>query len=284
MWVGAKMPLSWQLFALIRVNISFMLLSREICFLLFFMPLFFLEMQAYAHSPYAIPEGIIETNHGKIQVERYFGDGIILAPDPVRGQLRDERGIVIAESPVNFNGVVFCPSLQHCWTFLFNPFATLPTAWKLAPEKIDWHASAPPSQDHHPEFFWDEAKAFEPDPRISLEILGTGLLIWEYRLFLAIFIGVRLLFIYAIPYSHFHYFRLNGEKFHYTWGKRIVAWLCEILYFFPVLSLLGLSFFSPLLSLASFAAASCVFLFLERFLPSSLHWMRRGQYMERRKH
>ena len=99
-----------------------------------------LSSGASAHQPYArpiaefwIPDG------GKLTVEKLYGDGVV-RPDPVRGQVKDDRGAVVALTLVGLDATSYCPELRRCWILIFDQRSVRPTIWRLQPNDINWTA------------------------------------------------------------------------------------------------------------------------------------------------
>jgi hypothetical protein len=100
----------------------------------------FLSMlPAQAHRPYAVKEYTIQgPNKQTMIVEKLFGDGIFYG-DPVRLQIRNQQGAVIAHSKTATHVGVFCPSIQFCWAFPYNDLLVEPLL--LDYEKLQYNAS-----------------------------------------------------------------------------------------------------------------------------------------------
>ncbi len=100
----------------------------------------FLSMlPAQAHRPYAVKEYTIQgPNKQNMIVEKLFGDGIF-SGDPVRLQIRNQQGAVIAHSQTATHVGVFCPSIQFCWAFPYDDLLVEPLL--LDYEKLQYNAS-----------------------------------------------------------------------------------------------------------------------------------------------
>jgi hypothetical protein len=95
---------------------------------------------ASAHSPYARPVASFVTADGRaLSIELYYGDGIFFA-DPVRGQVKDSRGAVVAYTPVGVNAAASCRSLDDCLIYLSNGIGVVESAWRLDIAQADWGA------------------------------------------------------------------------------------------------------------------------------------------------
>lgn len=104
----------------------------------------FMTKDAEAHRDYLIKEKIINTPEGKIIIEKHFGDGIILT-DPLRLQVRNTNGEVVAYTPVATHIGVFCPSLEFCVAVPHGTIGATSQPWKLSVENIYWDKTADPS-------------------------------------------------------------------------------------------------------------------------------------------
>lgn len=79
-----------------------------------------------AHRPYAIKVKTLEAPHGEsLILEKLYGDGIFVA-DPVRLQVRNKNGVVIAHSRTASHVSEFCPSVQFCWAFPYEELFVTP--------------------------------------------------------------------------------------------------------------------------------------------------------------
>jgi hypothetical protein len=102
-----------------------------------------LGQPALAHRPYTVEQKTLTFSDGRsATLELLFGDGIFFA-DPGRGQLKDEKGAVVAWTPAADGVISYCPSIDHCWVFLFS--SRTPVApWLLKPDAINWAAPVEP--------------------------------------------------------------------------------------------------------------------------------------------
>lgn len=88
-----------------------------------------------AHRPYAIKQGYIKSPSGEsVIVEKLYGDGIFYA-DPVKVQLRNRFGAVIASAKTG-SDYYFCPNIDYCWVFVYGQFLVEP--FKLDADSINW--------------------------------------------------------------------------------------------------------------------------------------------------
>lgn len=92
---------------------------------------------AEAHRDYLIKETTLQTEHGKVLVEKHFGDGIIVS-DPLSVQIRNAQGEVVAHTPISYSIAVLCPSLEFCLAIPHGSLTLWAQPWRLTPEKIDW--------------------------------------------------------------------------------------------------------------------------------------------------
>jgi hypothetical protein len=75
---------------------------------------------AEGHSPYIKKVLTVKSPAGDpLIIEKLYGDGIFFA-DPVRLQIRNKNGVVLAYSRTNTHGGVFCPSVRFCWAFPYD--------------------------------------------------------------------------------------------------------------------------------------------------------------------
>lgn len=98
---------------------------------------------AEAHRDYLIKETTLQTEHGKILVEKHFGDGIIVS-DPLSVQIRNAQGEVVAHTPISYSIAVLCPSLDFCLAIPHGALTVWSRPWKLVAEKIDWKKAPMP--------------------------------------------------------------------------------------------------------------------------------------------
>lgn len=86
---------------------------------------------ANAHRPYLVKQGVLETGDGqRVIKEEHYGDGIMVA-DPVVYQIRSPKGAVLARSPVSSHIASFCPIIEFCWVFPYDPILPLSRGWRL---------------------------------------------------------------------------------------------------------------------------------------------------------
>jgi|GEM_PF-3491539 len=98
---------------------------------------------AEAHSPYAIRQSIISgPNQNPLIVEKLFGDGVIVSSDPVRLQIRNKNGAVIAYTQTALHVSVFCPTIQFCWAFPYDNSAIV-EPMHLDDKTLDYAAQDP---------------------------------------------------------------------------------------------------------------------------------------------
>jgi hypothetical protein len=114
-----------------------------------FVAIFLLQASpAEAHRPYFIPySNWIKSGEQEYQLQRWYGDGIFAA-DPVSMALLHRNGGMSAWTTSGSHASGFCPSIDFCWGFTFDPFGLFPTIWRLNTQAV-----AQPT------------KAIEKDPR-----------------------------------------------------------------------------------------------------------------------
>jgi len=98
---------------------------------------------AYAHRFYIIEDSRIDAPDGSpLIVERLYGDGII-GMDPVSLQIRNLGGAVLAHSQTSTHVATFCPHINYCWAFPYNPILPLSMGLRLDTSNVDWNTPPP---------------------------------------------------------------------------------------------------------------------------------------------
>jgi hypothetical protein len=97
---------------------------------------------ASAHSSYAVKVKTLEDPNGSsLILEKLYGDGIFFA-DPVKVQIRNKNGVVIAQSKTATHIGIFCPYIQFCWAFPYETLFVNPIYLDF--QKLNYKASLKP--------------------------------------------------------------------------------------------------------------------------------------------
>ncbi|HWU00609.1 MAG TPA: hypothetical protein VN229_23425 [Terriglobales bacterium] len=234
---------------------------------------------AWAHSPYAIAEKDLALDNGSnVRLERFYGDGII-GYDPVRVQLRDPSGFILAYTPVGSSVATFCPQLERCWAFTFWPYSGLPQTWRLVPGAIDWQSRL--TTDLGPDFdIEDTALAFTPTNSLVLGLFGTCLRMLQAWPLLALLLTIWFALSYAMRWLNYRHYRRTGRRL------AVFSTLLGCLFLFVLMvSVLGFgALFQglPVLPIiAVLLSAGLMRRLLERFLPPDWHWLRGRRGLQR---
>lgn len=104
----------------------------------------FLSAAAFAHRPYVVKIGTLESPMGNpLILEKLFGDGIFSA-DPVSLQIRNMDGAVIAYAPTGNHVGVFCPSIKFCLAFPHSSLSPFSAPWQLDYKNLDYDKKLAP--------------------------------------------------------------------------------------------------------------------------------------------
>ena len=126
-----------------RLPILFMKQFSLLVFVLWFL----CAQPVEAHSPYVIKIKTLEVNRtNSLILERLFGDGVVVS-DPVRLQVRNNKGVVIAYSATASHVAEFCPLVQFCWAFPYED--SIVTPMYLDFKKLNYNETSesdPPEQ------------------------------------------------------------------------------------------------------------------------------------------
>ncbi|MBI1273783.1 MAG: hypothetical protein GC131_06845 [Alphaproteobacteria bacterium] len=150
---------------------------------------------AQAHSPYFVDfSGPVSYEGNAYKMQGWFGDGIFAA-DPVSIVMRHPNGGFSATTFPVTQASGFCPHINFCWGFLFDPTGTIPLiVLSLNPEAmIKDPPKLPESGPAYPDYAKPEMAGFEVSINYLMAPIGFIAAVWQMQRVLVVTTPLALL-------------------------------------------------------------------------------------------